>query len=86
MELGVVPAWDVDTKRFLMKVALNNNCTVLVNGFKLTSLADERFSKIPIEKLTIKEVCLNRYKVPKFDRYCYAHRVIIGISTKYLLA
>lgn len=85
MELGVVPAWDADTKRFILKIALGNTCTILMNGLKLTSFADERFSKIPIEKLTIKEICLKRYKIPKFDMYCYARRVVIDISAKYLM-
>ena len=80
MKLGVTPIYKDDN--FVIRVGVNNNTKITFNGIKLNYLGDKNLSKIPINRITLKEACLNRYSksTETRDRVCYAKKLIFKIK------
>lgn len=82
IENGVVPFYVQDNDIFAVRIALNNNTTVRINGMRLTSLSDGRLEKIPISAISIRELALKLYskKSGKKHFQCYATKVLFKIN------
>ena len=70
---------------FILRVRLNNNTQVSLNGIKITYLGDELFKNIPLNKITLKEIALKRYSSKtrnqsSYKEYCYATKALFKIK------
>lgn len=69
---------------FILRVRLNNNTQVSLNGIRVTYLGDERFKSIPLNKISLREMVLKRYslKTQKSGHrdYCYATKALFKVK------
>ena len=84
MLIDVVPEHRGDGV-FILRVRLNNNTQVSLNGIKITYLGDELFKNIPLNKITLKEIALKRYSSKtrnqsSYKEYCYATKALFKIK------
>jgi len=82
MERDIVPHHDGNSV-FSLDFRLNNNTQILMNGIRVTSLADERLRYIPIDLVRIKQLILARYSPKtKSSEQCYATRFSLQLKTQ----
>ena len=80
MENDIIPHHDKDSF-FSLKVRLNNNTRIQLNGIRVTNLSDEKLRYIPIDLVTIKELALKRYSNKTYNNeQCYATRLILQVK------
>ena len=80
MENDIIPHHDKDSF-FSLKVRLNNNTRIQLNGIRVTNLSDEKLRYIPIDLVTIKELALKRYSNKTYNHeQCYATRLILQVK------
>lgn len=67
---------------FYITVQLTNNTDIRINGLQVTSLSDSRLQKLPLDKITLKELILKRYstKTKHTPRQCYATKILLTLK------
>ena len=81
MRVDVIPKHTEDDI-FILKVRINNNTTVTLNGIKVTFFDDERLKNLPLKELELRELILKRYSKYRKNPagYCYATKAVFKIN------
>ena len=82
IENGITPT-HIGSGEFKIKIRINNNTYIRIDNVLLRDLSKIDFDKIPISKIIIRELILERYSQKSMKHYsdyeCYATRFILNI-------
>jgi len=75
----------IGSGEFKIKIRINNNTHIRIDNVLLRDLSKIDFDKIPISKIIIRELILERYSQKSMQHYsdcdCYATRFILNITS-----
>ena len=81
MCMDIIPT-HIEDDKFILKVRINNNTTVTLNGLRVTSFDNEKFKSLPLKDLELRELVLRKYSQKRKNPvgYCYATKAVFKIT------